>query len=33
MRMVSRSLIDLHHQHDANMIKEHKFEYEPAIDR
>ena len=33
MLMVSRSLIDLHHQYDANMIKEHKFEYEPAIDR
>ena len=28
-----QELVSLHHQYDANMVKEHQFEYEPAIER
>ena len=31
--LISKMLIDLHHQFDLNLVKEHMFEYEPAIER
>eukprot|EP00090_Calanus_glacialis_P047045 TRINITY_DN9530_c0_g1_i3.p1 TRINITY_DN9530_c0_g1~~TRINITY_DN9530_c0_g1_i3.p1 ORF type:complete len:2633 (-),score=502.34 TRINITY_DN9530_c0_g1_i3:271-7929(-) len=33
LKLISKELISLHHQYDANMVKEHQFEYEPAIER
>ena len=33
LKLISKELIGLHHQYDANMVKEHQFEYEPAIER
>ena len=33
MELISSSIISLHHLYNANMVKEHQFEYEPAIER
>jgi len=31
--LLSNLLVDLHHGYDPNMVTEHKFDYEPAIER
>ena len=31
--LVSEELISLHHQYDSNMVGEHQYEYEPAVER
>jgi len=33
LELVCLELINLHHLYDANIVKEHQFEYEPAIER
>jgi ubiquitin carboxyl-terminal hydrolase 9/24 len=33
LRLIALELVALHHTYDANMVKEHQFEYEPAIER
>ena len=31
LNLISSMLRELHHQYDPNMVKDHMFEYEPAI--
>ena len=31
--LVTQELMELHHKYDSNMVKEHQYEYEPAIER
>ena len=31
--LISEELIALHHGYDSNMVGEHGYEYEPAVDR
>ena len=33
LALVTEELMALHHKYDSNMVREHQYEYEPAIDR
>ena len=33
MLLISSELLSLHHKYDSNLVTEHQFEYEPAIER